>query len=102
MSDLNPSTITITGVDGKLNEELLKLIADTLQEKGYRATVRVECAQRPHFLYGSVKEVNEAVDSTPGGSERYKEFEDPSMIALNGHFTVNELDGISFKLRGGQ
>lgn len=101
MSDLNPNTITITGIDGVENQELLDLIATTLQAKGYRATVRIEHAQRPHYLYGSVKEVNEAVDPNPGYSERYKEFEDPSMIALNGLFTANELDGISYKMRGG-
>lgn len=102
MSDLNPSTVTICGIDSDLNEEVSKLIAETLRARGHRATVRVERAERPHYLYGSVKEVNEAVDANPGYSERAKEFEDPSLIALNGHFTVNELDGISFKLRGGK
>lgn len=101
MADLNPNTITITGLDGVLNEELLKLITETLKAKGHRATVRIECAQRPHYLYGSVKDVDQAVNSNPGYSERGDTLEDPSMIALNGHFTVNELDGLSFKLRGG-
>lgn len=101
MADLNPNTITITGLDGVLNQELLLLITETLRGKGHRATVRIECAQRPHHLYGSASAVEKAVSANPGYSERHKEFEDPCMIALNGHFTVNELDGISYRLRGG-
>lgn len=102
MSDLNPTTITITGIDGMENREIRNTIIEALQREGYRVTVRIEHAQRPHYLYGSLKEVNEAVDTNPGYSERSKRFEDPSMIALNGHFTVNELDGISYRLRGGE
>lgn len=102
MSDLNPTTITITGIDGMENREIRNTIMQALQREGYRVTVRIEHAQRPHYLYGSLEELNEAVDTNPGYSERSTQFEDQSMIALNGHFTVNELDGISFKLRGGQ
>lgn len=101
MLDLNPNTITITGIDGALNEELSSLIAEVLKVNGHRATVRVEHAQRPHYLYGSVKEVNKAVSTNPGYSERASQLENANLIALNGQFTVNELDGISYKLRGG-
>lgn len=101
MSDLNPNTVTITGIDGVENQELSKLIAETLEAHGYRATVRVEHAKRPHYLYGSVREVNKAVSTNPGYSERASQLEDANLIALNGQFTVNELDGISYKLRGG-
>lgn len=100
MALLDPNTITITGLDDKLNEDLLKLINEVVHNRGFVATVRIERAQRPHYLYRSVQEMNDAVDANPG-YERTKA-DNPAMIALNGHFTVNELDGISFKLRGGK
>lgn len=97
MSDINPNTITICGIDGELNQQLQQEITELLELKGFRATVRIEAAERPHYLYDSIGHVNTAVNGRyrPAG-------EDVSTIALNGLFTVNELDGISYKLRGGK
>lgn len=89
MLELNPTTVTITGLDGDVNEALFKKISVMLRQEGLRATVRIEVAEKPHHY-----------DSKELG--RYAQHDDPSLIALNGSYTVDELDGISFRLRGGR
>jgi hypothetical protein len=90
MSELAPeNTITITGLDGSLNESLFKKISALLRQEGLVAVVRVEVAEKAHHY-----------DSEDLG--RHAPHEDPRHIVLNGAYSVNELDAISFKLRGGQ
>ena len=89
MSELTPTTITITGTDGEINEMLFKRISAMLRHEGLRAAVRIEVAEKPHHY-----------DSKDLG--RYAEHDDPSLIAMNGSYTVDELDSISFRLRGGR
>lgn len=89
MSELTPSTITVTGLDGGLNEHLSNMISALLKREGLRATVRVEAAATPHHYDFD----------HPGDLADYA---DPSMIQLTGAYTVSELDAISFKLRGGR
>lgn len=89
MSALTPSTITVTGLDGGLNETLSNMISTLLKREGFRAIVRVEAAATPHHYNFD----------HPG---QYQTDIDSSLIQLTGAYTVSEIDAISFKLRGGR
>jgi hypothetical protein len=92
--------ITITGLDKELGQHIFKLVANALADNNVRGLVRVEHAERPHFLFASASQVDEAVGIRVGIGGEHSVVLNPG-IMLDGHFTLEELDGISYKLRGG-
>ena len=90
------STVTVTGYNEQHLAEISQAINSLLIERGYDVAVRVENAQQAHSFNQNVSHIEQkAID-------RYTESEAIPTIALNGLFTVAELDGLSYKLRGGQ
>ena len=89
------STVTVTGYNEQHLAEISRAINSLLIERGYDVAVRIENAQQPHSFNENVSHIEQkAID-------RYTESTPVPTIALNGLFTVAELDGLSYKLRGG-
>lgn len=92
-------TITITGLDDEITQRISKLILNALEADGLQGHVHIEKALRPAYRFRSVEEVNAFLCKCPA---RYIDGAFPDDIVLDGHFTLEELDGLSYKLRGGR
>lgn len=92
-------TITITGLNDELTQRISKLILNALEADGLQGQVHIEKALRPAHRFHSVEEVNAFLVKCPN---RFIDGSFPDDIVLDGHFTLEELDGLSYKLRGGK
>jgi len=93
------TTITVTGLDDAITDRIAKLILNALEEDQLQAYVRVERAARPHHLWASLREAEGSYAEQKIG--RFTSQCDATNIQLVGVYTVDELDGMSYKLRGG-
>jgi hypothetical protein len=92
-------TITITGLDDEMTQRISKLILNALEADGLQGHVHIEKALVPAHRFNSVEQVNAFLTKCP---DRFIDGSFPDEIVLDGKFTLEELDGLSYKIRGGK